>query len=183
MSNETITLVVAAWGAVLSTLLAVAKGVNWLSERRPRLVVYVNAPIKLKSTVSGDPHGGEFFSIHINNIGKPTTLGNIAFRYFKKRPIIFRFQKPYAAGVISFPEKLEKLPCRLEMGDQWSQVIRLTPILKEMSTNGFLYLQAVDSGTPSAHKFARARLLFDPDRRPAPIVGPEPNPRIDLSNS
>jgi hypothetical protein len=161
MDTGTITLVIAIWGAVLSTALGVWDFYKWKSSG-PKLRITATGPM-----ISSDKSDrSKYLSVRVTNVGTAaTTLTGITYRYFKTKPKTWKKAKADELGILNLLHKrTSAVPHKLEPGDEWTHIFILTASVEEKARNGYFYLEAVDSVTENALKFGKTLLKLSEPR-------------------
>ncbi len=156
--NNTLTLIIAVWGALLSTALGLFEIYKW-KRSGPRLRVQASGPM-----ISMDKFDkNQYVSIRISNIGDaPTTLSLLTYRFFKQNPK-WRWKKSKAdeRGMFNvLRNQSSPLPHRLEVGAEWTYVLELSSSVEKMAKEGYFFIEIEDSTTATSLKYARCRLLL-----------------------
>ena len=155
---DSVTTVLAWWGAAISTAVLAWDVYKWRRTGRAKLVVRANG--HLQDAHSRNPQ--KYIVIKVTNTGdKATTLGLIAFRYYKSKPRKWLKEKAEQRGFFNPGNATSPLPYKLEVGAEWSCVVEQTAEIERMSKEGYFYIEAEDSSTPNALKNFRGRLLLD----------------------
>lgn len=157
MSGDSITLILAIWGAGLSTFLGAFELYKWATAG-PKLRVRASGP--MISTDRSDK--GQYLSVRVSNVGSAaTTLNAVTYRYFKKKPWRITTKKPGEQAFFNpFKGNPAQLPLKLEVGSEWGYVLPLNADVEKMARNGCLYIEIEDSTTNKATKHARCRLVL-----------------------
>src|SRR5262245_5025082 len=121
---ETTTLIIAIWGAVLSTSLGLFEFYKWRRSSHPRLDITANGPMVFATAGNLLP-AKKFVVYNITNVGdRPVTVSLVSYRFFKQKPWSFR-KNPDERGLIT-PTRWADLPKKLEVGDTWTDALELT---------------------------------------------------------
>lgn len=161
MDQQTVTLIIAIWGAVVATGVGIWDIVKW-KRSGARLRVFANA--NMKSTVPND--NNEYILVRVENIGDAsTTLKILAYRNFKKKPFWFRLSRPSGVGFFNtLNSNPAVLPYKIDPGTEWTHILPLGVEVKEMAKAGYFYLVVEDTMTNSAYKYPSTRLIIKNER-------------------
>jgi len=154
----TATVLLAWWGAVISTGVLAWDVYKWRKTNRPRL--RVTAYGEFQDMDSNNPQ--KYVSLTVTNIGdKPTTLNFLTFRYYATKPKRFRKQDPDQLGVfMKMVRATAQLPYKLDVGAEWSGLVLQTDELEKLARNGYFYVHAEDSASKNG-KSARYRFVLE----------------------
>jgi len=153
-----VTVFIAWWGAIISTTVLAWDIYKWRKTGRPRLVVRANG--NLQDADSNNPQ--KYVALDVTNVGdKATTLAVMTFRYYTTKPRRWRKQNAESRGLFNPLRPTAPLPYKLEVGARWSGLVFQTAELEKMARTGYFYVEAEDTHTQNASKFARGRLVFE----------------------
>lgn len=148
----------AIWGAVLSSALAVWDVYKWRTSSRPRLSIFASGNMQQV----GSPDKRVFVMVKVTNTGdKATTLNILALKYYATKPRRFGRSIPTKEGIFQ-PNTPTPFPYKLEVGSEWTGLVEETEELKEWARNGFVYFYIVDSWTKKPKQYAKTRFVLKP---------------------
>lgn len=139
ISNEMLTLGIAAYAAIISTFVLGWDAYKWLAS---------GAKIDLTISHGMQLFGGSvedknrYISLTANNVGdRPTTITNMGGMYFDSwwRAYVTR-RKPKQAFVVTEPSQAQRIPYRFDIGGQWIGMVEQTEETIKHAKNGYLFL-------------------------------------------
>lgn len=152
--NETLTLVIAAYAAVVSTFVFGWDAYKWLNEG-PDVRIAAQTGMKIVGGGQIDPR--TYVSVTAVNYGdRATTITNMGFLYYKTWfGAYIRRKRPDQAFVVTTPSQAQVLPYRFEAGAQWIGMADQTEDVDQMIRDGYLFVLLYCS---TAGKGIRVRL-------------------------
>ena len=158
--NELVTLILAAYGAVVSTFVLGWDVCKWLYTG-PKIDLTVGANRKLIG--GGIQDHQTYIVVTAVNVGdQPTTITNLGGMYFDSwwTALVTR-RNAKGTFIVSDPAKAQRIPYRFEIGDQWVGLVVQTEELFEWARNGYLYLVLYTANKGYGY---RVRLKINSDR-------------------
>ncbi|MGH9928234.1 MAG: hypothetical protein ACREA9_03290 [Pyrinomonadaceae bacterium] len=155
---RSVTAFLAWWGAVISTAVLAWDIYKWRRTGHPKLLVRANG--NLQDADSNNPQ--KYVAMDVTNVGdKATTLALMTFRFYKTKPRRWRTQLADTRGLINPSRPTAPLPYKLDVGSRWSGLIFQTDEIEKMARTGYFFVEAEDTATQKASKFARGRLVLE----------------------
>ena len=136
--NESLTLAVATYAAVVSTFVLGWDAYKWLNQG-PKLRVTAQTGMKIVGGKQVDPK--TYVSATVVNRGdRATTLTNMGFLYYKSwLKAYFWRNRADQAFVITTPSQVQVLPYRFEAGAQWIGMANQDADIDRMIHDGYLF--------------------------------------------
>jgi hypothetical protein len=138
-ANELLTLVIAAYAAVVSTFVLGWDAYKWLVAGAR---VDLSASTGMKVVGGQFPDQNTYVTVTALNVGdRPTTITNLGGMYFNSwwRAYITR-RTPASAFIITEPSQGQRIPYRFEVGAQWIGMVHQTDDIVQMAQDGYLFL-------------------------------------------
>jgi hypothetical protein len=137
-SNDILTLVIAAYAAIISTFVLGWDAYKYLAS---------GAKINLSSTMGMKIVGGivedkeSYITSIAQNVGdRPTTITNLGGMYYTSWwRAYFRRAKPDIAFVVKQPSDSQPIPYRFDVGSQWIGMVVQTEELESQAKDGYLF--------------------------------------------
>lgn len=150
-ANELLTLGIAVYAAVVSTLVLGWDAYKWLASG-PKVDLTVTTGMKLFGGVIPDPKN--YISVTAYNIGdRPTTITNLGGMYFDSWWRAYLTPKKFSrAFIITLPSQAQQIPYRFEVGDQWVGLAEQTDDLIQLAKDGYLFFILYTSGGSHGHR-------------------------------
>ena len=138
-SNETYTLIIAGYAAIVSTFILGWDAYKWLNEG-PR--VRITAKTGMKMMGNGILDNNIYISVTAVNYGdRATTITNMGFLFYTNWfDANFRRNRVSKAFIIPTPSQSQILPFRFEAGAQWIGMANQDKEFERLISEGFLYL-------------------------------------------
>jgi hypothetical protein len=137
--NETLTLGIAAYAAVVSTFVFGWDAYKWLNQG-PKVRIFAQTGMKIVGGGQIDPK--TYVSVTAVNYGdRATTITNMGFLYYKNwyTAYIGRARSD-KAFVITTPSQAQVIPYRFEAGAQWIGMADQTVDVDHMIREGYLFV-------------------------------------------
>ena len=137
--KETLTLVIAAYAAVVSTFVLGWDAYKWLNQG-PKVRITAQTGMKLLGGSQVNPN--TYVSVTAVNYGdRATTITNMGFIYCKSwfKAFLPR-NRPDQAFIITSPSQGQDLPYRFEAGAQWIGLAGQTKDIDQMIREGYLFV-------------------------------------------
>lgn len=154
--NETLTLTIAAYAAVVATFVLGWDAYKWLNEG-PDVCIDATTGMKIMGDPVPDPK--TYISVVAVNKGdRATTITNLGFLYYKSWCKAYLHRKRVdAAYIIPGPSQAQQLPYRFEAGDQWIGMCDQDEDVDKMIQEGYLFvvLYCSTSGKGIRHRLKR----------------------------
>jgi hypothetical protein len=154
--NETLTLGIAGYAAVVSTFVLGWDAYKWLNTG-PK--VRITAQTGMKIVGIGQPDSGTYVSITAVNYGdRATTITNMGFLFYKSGfKAYFRRNRADQAFIITAPSRVQVLPYRFEAGAQWIGMAVQDEHIDAMIQEGYLFaiLYCSTAGKGIRHRLTR----------------------------
>ena len=152
--NETLTLIIAAYAAIISTFVLGWDAYKWLNEG-PK--VRITAQTGMKIVGGGQIDSRTYISVTAVNYGdRATTITNMGFLYYTTWfNAYLRRNRTDKAFIIATPSQVHVLPYRFEAGAQWIGMADQTDDVNQMTREGYLFVLLYCS---TSGKGIRARL-------------------------
>jgi len=158
--NISWTLVIAAWGAILSTVVFLWDIYKWRTAG-PRLRFSVTANMKRVDMDRPGDKGETIIAVKATNYGdRPTTITNIGYLYYRDRRWIPR--EPDKKVILTNPKWPQRPPFELKPGSRWMVSLDQTAEIEQMSREGKLFFLLFHSHT---EKPVKRRLIIQPDKK------------------
>lgn len=137
--NETLTLTIAAYAAVVSTFILGWDAYKWLNEGPD---VRIDATTGMKLIGSPLPDPATYISVKAVNVGdRATTITNLGYLYYKSWWKAYLRKKSYdATFIIPRPSEAQRLPYKFEVGDQWLGICVQDEDVDKMIQEGYLFV-------------------------------------------
>lgn len=137
-SNELLTLIIAAYAAVVSTFVLGWDVYKWL-DAGPKVRMTASAKMKIVGNGHIDPNTYVCFTAY--NLGdRATTITNLGFVFYDSWvKAAFRRKRPDKAFIITVPSQAQVIPYRFEPGAQWMGTAIQDEKVSDMASRGFLY--------------------------------------------
>lgn len=137
-SKDTITLLIAAYAAVISTFV-----LGWDAYKYLASGAKINVSASMNMMIFGgyEKDENKYITVFAQNVGdRPTTITNLGGMYYSSwwRAYFFK-RKPDEAFIVKQPTDSQPIPHRFEIGSQWIGNTLQTKELKEQAKNGFLF--------------------------------------------
>ena len=152
--NETLTLAIAAYAAVVSTFVLGWDAYKWLNEG-PKVRIGAQTGMKIVGGGQVDPK--TYISVTAVNYGdRATTITNLGFLYYESWfKAHLRRKRSDGAFIITTPSQAQVLPYRFEAGAQWIGIANQDEKIDKMIKEGYLFVVLYCS---TAGKGIRCRL-------------------------
>lgn len=150
------TVIVAWWGAILSTVIFVWDIYKHVTAG-PKLRIAVRPGVVTVNMPEYD--GKRLVSVTVTNYGdRPTTLTNLEVQCFKKR---WRFRKkiPDHVAFVKVPNTYQQIPCELKPGAVWTGFALQGELLEAWAAEGDLFMVLYHSHST---KPIRQRVIVKP---------------------
>lgn len=137
--NESLTMVIAAYAAVVSTFVLGWDAYKWLNQG-PKLKVTAQTGMKIVGT--GRIDSKTYVSATVVNYGdRATTLTNMGFLYYRSwfKAYLNR-NRADQAFIITTPSQVQILPYRFEAGAQWIGMADKDELVDNMIREGYLFV-------------------------------------------
>jgi hypothetical protein len=137
-ANELWTLGIAAYAAVISTFVLGWDAYKWLAAGAK---VELSVSSNMKKFGGGEPDERTYISVTAYNVGdRPTTITNLGGMYFESwwRAYVTR-RRASSAYIVNEPSQAQRIPYRLEVGDQWVGLAAQSEEVTERASNGYLF--------------------------------------------
>lgn len=161
LMQDTIITILAVWGAVVATSVAVWDVIKFRREKRAQLTIFATGGM----IIVQDPSDEKYISVIVTNIGsRPTTLQQLTYRYFKVKPSSFK-EQPDERGVFNLftplpMQKVAPLPKKLDVGEVWREIVIQSVEIERMVKEGYFYIEMEHSLEPNSLKFPRVQLFL-----------------------
>ncbi len=152
--DETLTLIIAGYAAVVSTFVLGWDAYKWLNEG-PKIRITAQTGMKIMGGGQIDPK--TYVSLTAANYGdRATTITNMGFLYYTTWfNAYLRRNRPNQAFIIPTPSQAQVLPYRFETGAQWIGMAVQDEGVDRMIRDGYLFAVLYCS---TSGKGIRARL-------------------------
>lgn len=136
--NESLTLAIAAYAAIVSTFVLGWDAYKWLNQG-PKLKVTAQTGMKIVGGGQIDPK--TYVSATVVNYGdRATTLTNMGFLYYKSWfKAYIRPNQADQAFIVTTPSQAQVLPYRFEAGAQWIGMAHQDGEVDRMIREGYLF--------------------------------------------
>jgi hypothetical protein len=133
----TITTFVAWWGAILATVVFLWDVWKYL-HKGPRVRFEASGNMK---RADRPPDHKTYLHAQATNYGDgTTTVTTVGYQYFKKRPFLWRWEKPDFAAIVPIPSTAQPLPFELKPGAVWQGMAVQTEDVEKMANDGWLFM-------------------------------------------
>ena len=146
-ANELWTLEIAAYGAVMATIVFGWDVYKWWKSG-PRIDLSVSSGMKMVGGAVPDPI--TYISARASNVGdRPTTITNMGMDYFESwwHAYVVR-RKANKKLIVNDPSSPQRIPYRLEVGGQWTGLADQTDDIVRMAKGGYCAFRPRRSGNP-----------------------------------
>ncbi|MDR8049593.1 hypothetical protein [Burkholderia cenocepacia] len=154
--NETLTLAVAAYAAVISTFVLGWDAYKWLNEGPS---VRISASTGMVRVGGAVPDPNTYVSVTAVNVGdRATTITNLGFLYYRSWwRAYMRRKRSDAAFIVTQPAPAQPLPYRFEAGAQWIGLCDQSAETDRMIREGYLFvvLYCSTAGRGIRHRLRR----------------------------
>jgi len=137
-SNDILTLVIAAYAAIISTFV-----LGWDAYKHLASGAKINLSATMNMKIVGGitEDKGSYISSIAQNVGdRPTTITNLGGMYYSSWwGAYFRRAKPDFAFVVKQPSDSQPIPHRFEVGSQWIGMVEQTEDIESQAKDGYLY--------------------------------------------
>ena len=153
-----VTLVIAGWGAVLSTWVAIWQ---W-RHSGPRLHVTTTGNMVILGGLPAERGKKIIVTEAVNRGDRSTTITNLCLEYYpQKRSSIWRRERPLQSFVIKQPSTSQAIPHKLEPGERWLGEANQNADIVKMSREGRLYFVLYHSHSDKGVKARLTGSLLD----------------------
>jgi len=137
--NETLTLMVAAYAALVSTFVFGWDAYKWLNQG-PKVRISAQTGMKVVGGGVVDPK--TYISVTAVNCGdRATTITNMGFLYYKNWfNAYLRRNKADKAFIVTIPSQVQTIPYRFEAGAQWIGMADQEEDIDQMIREGYLFV-------------------------------------------
>lgn len=150
--NETITLIIAAYAAIISTFVLGWDAYKWLNEG-PKVRITAQTGMKVVGGGPIDPK--TYISVTAVNYGdRATTITNMGFQYYTTWFNAYLRKRADQGFIITTPSQAQVLPYRFEAGDQWIGMANQDDDVDRMIREGYLFVLLFCSTSAKVAEFA-----------------------------
>lgn len=137
--NETLTLIIASYAAIISTFVLGWDAYKWLNEG-PKVRITAQAGMRIVGGGQIDPK--TYVSVTAVNYGdRATTITNMGFMYYTTWCNAYlRRNRADQAFIITTPSQAQILPYRFEAGAQWIGMADQDDDIDRMICEGYLFV-------------------------------------------
>lgn len=136
--NELLTLIIAAYAAVVSTFVLGWDAYKWIASGA-KIDLSVSTGMRVFGGAIEDPN--KYISVTARNVGdRPTTITNFGGVYFDSwwRAYVVR-RKPSESFIVNQPSQTQRIPYRFEVGDQWIGLTDQADEIFQQAKEGYLF--------------------------------------------
>lgn len=136
--NETLTLIIAAYAAIISTFILGWDAYKWLNEG-PKIRIKAQTGMKIVGGGQIDPK--TYVSVTAVNYGdRATTITNMGFLYYTTWFKAYLHNRSDQGFIITTPSQAQILPYRFEPGAQWIGMANQDDGVDRMISEGYLFV-------------------------------------------